>query len=113
MLVEKSVASGPCFSASNLGQLADASMKQFTHMSIHPPARDCPTGGAGMPTSRSERLREMARTLAATGEHEDSAAVARRMDMDGHPDAIALFIDAAFTREIDRVCRISRKKSQA
>jgi hypothetical protein len=56
-------------------------------------------------------LREMARTLAATGEYENSAAVTRRMDMDGHPDAIELFVDPAFTREIDRLCRISRKKT--
>ena len=70
-------------------------------------------GELGMPTSRSERLREMARTLAATGDYEDASAVARRMDMDGHPDAIQLFVDAAFTRDIDRLCRISKKRPQA
>ena len=65
-----------------------------------------------MPISRIERLREMARSLGATGDYEDSAAIARRMDTDGHPDAIDLFTDASFTREIDRLCRVSRKKPQ-
>jgi hypothetical protein len=64
-----------------------------------------------MPTSRSERLREIVRSLATTGEFEDSAAVARRLDLDGHPDAIGLFSDTAFTREIDRLCRASRRRA--
>jgi hypothetical protein len=55
----------------------------------------------------------MARMLAATGDYEDASAVTRRMNMDGHPDAIELFIDPGFTREIDRLCRINRKKPNA
>jgi hypothetical protein len=63
--------------------------------------------------SRGERLQEMARTLAATGAFEDSAAVTRSMIFDGHPDAIELFISQDFTREIDRLCRLSRKRPEA
>ena len=63
-----------------------------------------------MPSTRTERLQDMARTLAATGKYEDSTAVTRNLIFDGHPDAIEVFIDPVFTREIDRLCRSSRKR---
>ena len=61
--------------------------------------------------SRVERLQAMARTLAVTGKYEDSGAVTRYLIFDGHPDAIEVFVDPAFAREIDRLCRSNRKKA--